>query len=148
MRWVIIILLIIAIAKSLSGMLGKKSFGAGDKKTGLFLMISSHITLLIGFYQWFASPIWGFHDIQALGMKAVMQDPIHRFWAIEHLTGMLLAIILITLGKGSAKKNITDEAKHKRSFWLYFIAFIIIMASVPWPWRELGIGRALVPGMQ
>lgn len=147
LRWIILILLLIAIAKSLSGMMGKKSFTAGDKKIGLFLMISAHLSLLIGFYQWFTSPVWGFHDIQAQGMGEVMIHPINRFWAIEHLTGMLLAIILITIGKRVAKMNISDQSKHGRTFWYYFTAFIIILVSVPWPFRVEGISRSIFPGM-
>jgi len=143
-RWVVIILLLIAVAKAFSGMTGNKPFTNGDKKTGLFLMISAHIMLLIGLYQWFAGP-WGLQNIQNQGMKAVMQDAVYRFWAVEHITGMLIAIILITIGKGSAKKNISDKAKHSRSFWYFLIAFIIILATVPWPFRE--VGRPLFPGM-
>lgn len=146
LRWVIFILLLWAIVKSLLGMAGNKPFTNGDKKLGLFLMIAAHTTLLIGLYQWFASPIWGFQDIQTAGMKAVMQDKLHRFWAVEHFAGMLIGIILITIGRGSAKKNITDVAKHKRSFTYYFIAFVIIVASIPWPFREL-VGRPWFPGM-
>src|SRR4051794_27579703 len=142
-RWVVIILLFVALIKSLTGFTGNKSFTSGDKKVGLFLMISAHIMLLIGLYQWFAGP-WGLQNIRNLGMKAVMQDNVYRFWAIEHITGMLVAIILITIGRGSAKKNISDTAKHKRSFWFYLIAFVIILASVPWPGRE--VARPLFPG--
>ena len=126
-------------------MTGNKPFTAGDKKVGLFLMISAHIMLLIGLYQWFAGR-WGLHNIKKLGMKAVMQDGVYRFWAIEHLTGMLIAIILITIGRGSVKKNINDKAKHSRSFWFYFFALIIILVTVPWPFRE--VARPLFPGLQ
>jgi hypothetical protein len=143
-RWVVIILLLSAIFRSLAGMTGNKAFTSGDKKTGLFLMIAAHIMLLIGLYQWFAGP-WGLHNIQAQGMQTVMHDNVFRFWAVEHITGMLIAIILITIGRGSAKKNISDKAKHSRSFWFYFIAFIIIVATVPWPFRE--VARPLFPGM-
>ncbi len=143
-RWVVIILLMVAIVRSLSGMTGNKSFTNGDKKTGLFLMIAAHTMLLIGLYQWFAGP-WGFQNIQKLGMKAVMQDNVYRFWAAEHITGMLIGIILITIGRGSAKKNINDKSKHSRSFWFYFIAFIVRVATVPWPFRE--VARPLFPGM-
>ena len=143
-RWVVIILLLVAIIRSLVGMTGNKPFTAGDKKTGLFLMISAHIMLLIGLYQWFAGP-WGLQNILSVGMKTVMHDNILRFWAVEHITGMLVAIVLITIGRGSVKKNISDMAKHKRSFWYYFIAFIIIIATVPWPFRE--VARPLFPGM-
>ncbi|HEX8462058.1 MAG TPA: hypothetical protein VF623_11530 [Segetibacter sp.] len=143
-RWVVLILLLVAIVKSLSGMTGNKPFTNGDKKIGLFLMISAHIMLLIGLYQWFVGP-WGLNNIQNAGMKAVMQDSVQRFWAVEHMAGMLIGIILITIGRGAAKKNITDKAKHNRSFWFYFIAFIVIVASVPWPFRE--VARPLMPGM-
>jgi hypothetical protein len=144
-RWVVIILLLVAIVRSLSGLGGNKPFTNGDRKTGLFLMIAAHTMLLIGLYQWFAGP-WGLHNIQNVGMKEVMKDNVYRFWAVEHITGMLLGIILITIGRGSAKKNISDIAKHRRSFWFYFIAFIIIIATVPWPFRE--VARPLFPGMR
>ena len=106
-------------------------------------MISAHLMLLIGLYQWFVGP--GLESIQNMGMKNVMQNNVARFWAIEHPVGMIIGIILITLGRGSAKKNISDQAKHRRSFWFYLIAFIIIIASVPWPFRE--VARPLFPGM-
>lgn len=126
-------------------MTGNKPFTSSDKKAGLFLMISAHIMLLIGLYQWFAGQ-WGLNNIQHMGMKAVMKDSVFRFWAVEHITGMLISIILITIGRGSAKKMISDKAKHRRSFSFYFIALIIILASVPWPFRE--VARPIFPGVQ
>lgn len=143
-RWVVIILLLIAIVRSLSGMIGNKLFTNSDTKIGLFLMIAAHTMLLIGLYQWFAGT-WGFRNIQSMGMKAIMHDKVYRFWVVEHFAGMLIGIILITIGRGSAKKNVNDKSKHSRSFWFYFIAFIIIMASVPWPSRQPG--RPLLPGI-
>lgn len=142
-RWVVIILLLVAIYKSLTGMLGNKPFTQGDKKIGLFLMISAHIMLLVGLYQWFVGP--GLPIIQSMGMKNAMKDKVARFWVVEHAVTMLLAIILITIGKGVAKKNISDKAKHTRTFWFYLIAFIVIIASIPWPFRE--VARPLFPGM-
>jgi uncharacterized membrane protein YqhA len=144
-RWVLLILLVIAIFKSLSGMSGNKAFTAGDKKIGLFLMITAHTMLLIGLYQWFVGP-WGLQNIQNSGMKAVMQNNVFRFWAVEHITGMVLGIILITIGRASSKKNISDKAKHTKALWFYLIAFIIIMVTIPWPFRE--VARPLFPGMR
>lgn len=143
-RWVVIILLIVAIARSLRGISAGKPFTSGDNKTGLFLMIAAHTMLLIGLYQWFAGA-WGLQSILNNGMSVVMKNNVYRFWAIEHITGMLIAITLITIGRISTKKNVTDKAKHRRSFWYYFIAFLIIIVSVPWPFRE--VARPLFPGM-
>lgn len=144
LRWVVLLFLIIAIFRHLAGMSGKKPFTNGDKKTGLFLMISAHTQFLIGLILWFIGP-WGYKAISSLGMPGVMKDPVYRFWTVEHNTGMLIAIILITVGRGVSKKTLPDAVKHKRSFWLLLIALIIILASIPWPGRDAG--RPLFPGM-
>jgi hypothetical protein len=79
-------------------------------------------------------------------MGVVMKDSASRFWAVEHLTGMIIGIVLITLGKTVARKNFTDTLKHKRSAILYTLALVIILLSIPWPFR-VGIGRPWFPGM-
>jgi 4-hydroxybenzoate polyprenyltransferase len=85
-------------------------------------------------------------QIQNLGMTGVMQNAVSRFWAIEHPTGNLIAIVLITIGRGAAKKKVSDRAKHKKSFWCFLIAFVILMATIPWPGRQ--VARPLFPGME
>jgi len=144
MRWVILILLLVAIFKAFTGMNTSKSYNNGDKKVSLYLMIAAHITLLIGLYQWIVGP-WGLRNIQAIGFGEVMKNGIHRFWAVEHFTGMLIAIVLITIGRGVGKKNIPDRSKHKKAFWFFIVALFIILLSVPWPYRA-DIGRPLLPG--
>lgn len=132
LRWIILLFLLIAIVQSL----GKKT---GLQKTSLWLLIAAHFTLLIGLYQYFTSAV-GYKLIQANGFGIVMKDSIMRFWAVEHITGMLIAIILITIARGKAKRGGYPAA-------LYILALIIILAVVPWPFRELGIGRPWFPGM-
>ncbi len=143
LRWVILILLLVNIFRHFSAI--HQPFTVGDKKSGLMLMIAAHITLLIGLYQWFAGP-WGLELVKNAGMGEVMKNSVYRFWVVEHPTGMILAIILITLGKGVAKKKLPDSTKHKRAAWLFTIALLIILATVPWPFRE-GIGRPFLPHM-
>jgi hypothetical protein len=146
LRWVILILLILAIVKHYTGMKSAKLYSNGDKKIGLFLMITAHITLLIGLYQWFVGPL-GLKTIMDLGIGEVMKNKGYRFFAIEHFTGMLIGIVLITLGRGVGKKNLPDQQKHQKSFRFYLIALVIIFASIPWPFRGLEIARPLFPGM-
>ncbi|MEO5998975.1 MAG: hypothetical protein ABIN89_19550 [Chitinophagaceae bacterium] len=146
LRWIILLLAVIAIIRSFSGMVSSKPFTSTDKKVGLFLMISAHLMLLIGLYQWLIGP-WGLKNILNSGMAAVMKDHVFRYWAVEHITGMLIAIILITIGRGVSKKTLPDKTKHKKTFWYFFIALLIILATSPWPSR-VGIGRPLFPGME
>jgi hypothetical protein len=141
LRWVILILLLIAIMRSISP---RNPFTNGHRKLGLALMISADVMLLVGLYQWFTSPL-GLKSIQANGMDGVMKDGNLRFFAIEHMIGMIIAIILIHIGYSYAKRSIPDNVKHKRTLLFYVLALLVILAFVPWPFREFG--RPLFPGM-
>lgn len=133
LRWIILIFLVVAILQAVA----KK---AGLLKTSLWLLIASHITLLIGLYQYFTSAV-GYNLIRLNGFAAVMKDSAQRFWAVEHISGMIIAIILITIARGKVKKT-----NYSSATVLYVIALLIILAVVPWPFRE-GIARPWFPGM-
>ena len=142
LRWLILLLLIVAIVRHLTGMSGKKAFTNGDRKVGTWLMIAANIQFVLGLIQWFIGD-WGYKLVQSAGgMGAVMKNPAIRFWVVEHPVGMIIAVALISIGRGSAKKNIPDADKHKRAFWFFLIALIVIIASVPWPGRT-GVARPL-----
>lgn len=134
LRWLILIFLLISLFQALAR-------GAGVRKSSLWLMIFAHITLLIGLYQWFVGGL-GWKTIQSMGFSAVMKDSAARFWAVEHIAGMLIAVILITIARGKAK-----VLNYKAATWLFLLALIIILVTVPWPFRE-GIGRPWFPGMK
>jgi len=146
LRWVILILLVISIIKSYSGWQQKKVFTPADKKTWLFTMIAAHITLLIGLYQWLFGRYGVFVTSPPAGVS-VMKDKFYRFFWIEHPTGMIISIILITLGHGMAKKTVSDTTKFKKAFWYFTIALLVILITVPWPFRQI-VGRPIFPGMQ
>ncbi len=143
LRWVILILLLLSIVKAWTGWQQKKVFVPGDKKIWLFTMIAAHTTLLLGLYQ-VALGRFGIFTTTLPEGTSVMKDKFYRFFWVEHPTGMIIAIILITLGHGMAKKAVADEVKYKKAFYYFLIALIVILATVPWPFREI-VGRPLVP---
>ncbi len=145
LRWVILILLVISILKAYSGWQGRKVFSPGDKKIWLFTMISAHTTLLLGLYQ-VALGRYGIFSTTLPAGTSVMKDKFFRFFWVEHPAGMILAIILITLGYGMSKKSVSDEVKYKKAFYYFLIALIVILATIPWPFREI-VGRPIFPGM-
>ena len=144
LRWVILLLLLIALVRHLAGMNNKRLVSNADRKVDLFLMIAAHITFVIGLYQWIAGEK-GLKTIQHFGMGEVMKNSGYRFFAVEHLAGMLLAVILITVGRGAVKRS-SDWRIHKKAFWFFLVALLLVIVSIPWPFRE-GIGRPWFPGM-
>jgi len=145
LRWILLILLLVAIYKSIADKKG--TFTASHKKIGMFTMICADLLLLIGLYQWAFGKTWGLVNIKELGFSGVMKVPAARFFAVEHLLGMLIAIILIHTGYSYAKKSLPDAVKHRRAILFYGLSLLIILISIPWPFREIGAGRSWLPGM-
>ena len=146
LRWVVLILLLLSIYKSYAGGAGNKKFAASDKKIWLFTMIASHITLLLGLYQWLLGRYGILSYIKPEG-SSTMKDPFLRFFQVEHPISMLLAILFITLAYGMSKKQVEDGVKFKKALRYFVLALILILAAVPWPFRGDVIGRPLFPGM-
>jgi hypothetical protein len=137
-RWVVLLLLLIAIFNSMVA--GGRPFIKSDNTTGLLLTISADLMLLIGLALWYFGPK-GYQRIQTQGMNTVMQDPVSRFFAMEHIIAMIIAIIFIHIGKAQAKKKVADNIKHRRTVIWYLLALIVILISIPWPFMQVGSGR-------
>lgn len=133
LRWVILIILFLSIYK-----LWSKQNALGVSK---ILLISAHTTLILGLYQYITGAV-GLQLIKAAGMGAAMKDAATRFWAVEHIFSMVLAISLITIGHVKYKKSKQSGA----TMMLYIIALLIILSAIPWPFRA-GIGRPWFPGV-
>jgi hypothetical protein len=135
LRWIILFLLLVCLLQAFS-----KSYTV--KKTSLWLMISAHLMLIIGVYQLFFGR-YGINKGLPAGIE-LMKDKLYRFFWVEHPLMMLLAIILITIAQGKAKAS-----NYKAVGWLLLIALILILAAVPWPFRDIvGQGRNWFPGMK
>lgn len=146
LRWVILALMLILLYKSFMGRRGGKPFTEGDRKMALFLLIFSHIQLIIGTYQWYMGGL-GIHVFDGLSFGEVMKNRTFRFFSVEHTTGMLIAITLITTSYMKSKRATTDQGKWAALYWPLFFAFIVLLVTIPWPFREVGMGRAWFPGM-
>lgn len=132
LRWIALILLVITIIDSYGRIY--RPLKGGNPKFHLFTLISIHLQLVIGFLLYFISPFM--KGVFADG--SVMKNSVHRFYAVEHLAMMLIAIALITIGYSKAKRKEEISARHKIIFRFYLIAFILIMLAIPWPFREVG----------
>ena len=128
LRWIVLILMLLAVIKAWGGYSAKKNFGDGDRKIVLFSMIFYHTQWLLGLVLYFTSPRVTF-------VEGFMKDTITRFYAIEHIFGMTVAMILITIGYSKMKKAEDSEKKFKTVRLWYTLAIIIVLASIPWPFH-------------
>ena len=123
LRWLILLFLLITLFQAFAK-------NAAVKKTSLFL--------LIGIYQLVAGRFGitkGFP-----GEGSWMSDKFYRFFWLEHPLLTLIAIVLITIARGKAK-----VLNYKATSWLLVVALVLLLAAIPWPFREI-VGRPLFPG--
>jgi hypothetical protein len=69
---------------------------------------------------------------------AAMRDPVARFWAVEHLSMMLAAVVLVHLGRVLARKAPTPGARRTRLLICFGLATIAMFAATPWPGMSAG----------
>jgi hypothetical protein len=130
LRWVVLILAIYLVIRSLQGWFGKQSYTSGDNKLAVFFTIGMHTQLLLGLILYFAlSPAvqQAFKDF-----GAAMKDANIRVWAVEHITMMVLAVILAQVGRSMSKKT-TDSTKKFRLLAIFGgLALVLMLAGIPW----------------
>ena len=123
LRYVVLGLLLAAIYTAFTK---KSEANAGYSKVYLWAMIATHTQILLGLILYFWSPKVNF---------SMMSEKLYRFYNVEHITGMLIAAVLITIGYRQAK-----NLKHNKVLMYYGVGLLVILVSIPWPFRNLGGG--------
>lgn len=122
-RFVVGVLLVLAAFIAIAGWLGQSNYSKGNRILNLLTLISAHIQLLLGLGLYFVSPYVQFN-------KETMRSNDLRYWTVEHITMMIIAIALITIGHSKSKKAPSSVAKHKSIAIFYTIALIIIILAI------------------
>jgi hypothetical protein len=110
---------------------------------GLAAVTAIDVQLLLGLLLYFVlSP-----NMQAIlsNFGAAMKDPTTRFWAVEHTSAMLAAVVLVHVGRVLARKAKTPAAKRTRLLVCFGLATVLVILGMPWPGRPGG--RELFRGL-
>lgn len=136
-RWAILILGLIAVIKAIGGISGNRPYSNSENKTSLFFMVCCDIQFILGLLLYFGNS-W----FDQLKDPANMKIAGIRFFTVEHSIMMIIAWILVHVGRVAVKKAALDLTKHKRTLIFFGLALIIILAAIPWPIRQ-AIARPL-----
>jgi len=136
MRWVALILAIVATVTAFLGWFGKRQWSERDRKIGSFFGMAMDIQLLLGLILYFVySPI----TRQALAdFGAAMGVRDLRFFGIEHVFYMVLAVVFAHLGSILARKAPESKAKFQRAAIFFGLSLLLMLLGMPWT-------RSLIP---
>jgi len=144
LRWVVLVLAVLAVVKYYMGWMSKKPFSPMDKRISMFYTASLDTQLLIGLILYiFLSPVT---KMAFSNMGGAMKSPVLRFWAVEHITMMVLVVIVAHVGSVVSRKAKTDTDKYKKGFIYFAISLVLILMAIPWPFRE-ALGKGWFTGM-
>jgi membrane protein DedA with SNARE-associated domain len=138
LRYVILIVLVAVIVRAMLKWSKNESFTKQDNLYSVIALGIVHLQFLLGLIMYFMSPYMTF--LKENGMGEVMKSSLHRFYIVEHLVGMLIGVVVVTVGRSLLKRATLDAEKHKKLFTYYGIGLLIIILSIPWPFRGLGNG--------
>jgi len=131
-RWVVVILGLVAVFRAFWGWFGKKEWTASERKIGIFFTSAVDVQLLLGVILYFVFSNWGLKAILNQGMSFVMGSPEYRFFAMEHAFFMILGVVFAHLGSMLPKKVDDSQSKFKRAAIWFALALLVILAGIPW----------------
>lgn len=129
LRYAVLIVLVFAFFVNLRGVIQQRPILTGERLVTILAMVLCHVQLVIGvillvmYWNVFNNP-----DAGAFG----------RFIKFEHSAPMVLAIALITIGRMLSKRAQNERTKQMRIVVFYGLGLVLILASIPWPFRNLG----------
>ena len=129
-RWLVLLTIVLAVVFAFSGWLKKHDWNKKDNLTGLLLTIFIDIQFLVGIILYaFLSPLTkaAFNDF-----GAAMKNADLRFYAVEHISLMIIALILVHIGRAKSKKATAPWKKHRAAAIFYGISLLLILAAIPW----------------
>lgn len=123
LRWLVLLAVVISIGKSLIGWFGGGAYSKFDKIVAVSFVGMMHLQLLIGLVLYFVySPFVTYN----------MGDPTSRFWSVEHIALMLLAIAAAQVGRSVSKKSKDAKAKFRFQAIFFTISLALMLLGIPW----------------
>ncbi len=124
LRWILLPIILFILYRSYVGWFTNKAFEKLDKALGGAMIGLAHSQLLIGLIIYFSSE----RGLKLLSTPGVMKDAISRLYALEHPLTMIIAIVLLQLGRSFSKKASGDTARFKTIAIYTSIAMLLILS--------------------
>ena len=141
-RWLVVVLLLIALVRGISGWTRGRDWIRRDDLTARVLLAVLDLQLLLGLALYVVSPLVraGWSDI-----AAAMDNRVLQFWTVEHAPTMILAIVIVHIGHVAARRAAEDRRRFRVATLSIAVATLLILGGIPWPF--LPHGRPLLPGL-
>lgn len=133
-KWLLLTGLTCSIFRAYRGYRSNLVFSKTDNAVRHWTATVAHVQLVIGILLYTQSPLTSYFW---RSFKQNIHEPAILFFGLLHITLMLTAIVLLTIGSSLAKRRLTDKEKFKTMLVYFSIALFIIFIAIPWPFSPL-----------
>ena len=123
LRYVILLFVMVVIVKNMIGWINRSEFLKFDNILSSVTVSTIHLQLLLGLVLYFVSPLVSFQE-------GVMKNDAMRYYTVEHLLLMAIAIALFTIGRVKIKKKDNPVIKHRTGFIYNLSGLLIIVITL------------------
>ncbi len=133
LRWLVVATALWAVVRAISGWMSAQPWTSTDRTTGNAFVIAITVQFVVGLVLYGLSPV----TTAAFGdMGAAMAQRDIRFFVVEHLVYMLLAVVAAHIGRARAGRATDDRSRYKTAAIFYGVSLVLILVGIPW-WRPL-----------
>ena len=133
MRWAVVIAALWLLVRTYIGLFTKGDWSDRENGAVRYYTISMDVQLLLGLILYFVSPVT---KAAMSNMGAAMGDGTLRFFGVEHISMMIIAVILAHVGSVLVKRQTESRSKYIRSAIWFTLSILIVVAAIPW-WRPM-----------
>lgn len=129
MRWLVLAALVFALIFAYRAWFSHKKYTPYANAVRFWTTTIVQVQFVIGLWLYSLSPIVRYffnHLEEGIHIRDV------RFFGLEHIVMMLVAVTLITTGSVIAKRARTDSDKFRAMAIWFSIGFVVIFISIPW----------------
>jgi hypothetical protein len=130
-RWAVLVLGALALVRAVLGVAQRRDWTGADDRAGLLYTIALDVQMLVGLALYFGlSPVT---SAALKDMGAAMSVPSLRFWAVEHTTLMVAALVLAHIGRVRVRKARDARSRHRGALIFFLLSLLAALAGIPWP---------------
>lgn len=134
LRWAVLLSILLALVRAFAGLSSGGRYSRIDTIARLLATTTTHTQVLIGAGLYFISPLVTYFFSEP--RKGTLPLEIW-FFAAVHVTLMLVAVVVLTIGSALARRAATDREKFRATAIYFGVALLLILLAVPWPFSPL-----------
>jgi hypothetical protein len=135
LRWGVLALAAIVCAVSARGFMRKGEWTQAHERlhVAFVAVVDAQFTLGALLYLWLSPYVRAFY-----AAPGAMKDPTLRFFGLEHVLSMVVAVSIIHFTRVRSKRPATGALRQRRVLLGTLAALVLLLIAIPWPFLPYG----------